>query len=278
MPECPICSSFVQSPKEAVNFTGYDCPRCGRWGIDTDSSGIILLFARKIGEWDTQALHRRSRMSHILRRQQPAIDKYRWAKIPLGNLESWHLDEPLPPPSEQLDQLVIWLGKHQPSQAESAMVTAPAISAWIGTSITPGSSEAGLGWLLDQEKSAEFVEKRSDQNGSMRLRLRMQGWLQYGILMQGHAESRTALMAMKFGDQELDEVVKKCFGPAAKRAGFELRLITQRQPAGLIDDQLRVALRTSRFVVADITHGNNGAYWEAGFAEGTRAPGHLYLP
>jgi nucleoside 2-deoxyribosyltransferase len=40
----------------------------------------------------------------------------------------------------------------------------------------------------------------------------------------------------------------------------------------LIDDQLRVALRTSRFVVADLTHGNNGAYWEAGFAEGLGRP------
>ena len=44
------------------------------------------------------------------------------------------------------------------------------------------------------------------------------------------------------------------------------------QPAGLIDDQLRVHLRTARFVIADLTHGNNGAYWEAGFAEGLGRP------
>lgn len=56
------------------------------------------------------------------------------------------------------------------------------------------------------------------------------------------------------------------------RAGFELRLLTDGQPAGLIDDQLRVALRTSRFVIADLTHANNGAYWEAGFAEGLGRP------
>jgi hypothetical protein len=56
------------------------------------------------------------------------------------------------------------------------------------------------------------------------------------------------------------------------RADFELRILTDRQPAGLIDDQLRVALRASRFVIADLTHGNNGAYWEAGFAEGLGRP------
>jgi hypothetical protein len=75
-------------------------------------------------------------------------------------------------------------------------------------------------------------------------------------------------MAMQFGDAEFNRVVNDCFKPAVKAAGFELRLLTDGQPAGLIDDQLRVALRTARFVIADLTHANNGAYWEAGFAEG----------
>jgi hypothetical protein len=51
-------------------------------------------------------------------------------------------------------------------------------------------------------------------------------------------------------DPELQNVVEQCFKPAVGRAGFELRLITDGQPAGLIDDQLRVALRNSRFVLA----------------------------
>jgi nucleoside 2-deoxyribosyltransferase len=35
---------------------------------------------------------------------------------------------------------------------------------------------------------------------------------------------------------------------------------------------LRVEIRTSRFLIADLTHGNQGAYWEAGFAEGLGKP------
>jgi nucleoside 2-deoxyribosyltransferase len=35
---------------------------------------------------------------------------------------------------------------------------------------------------------------------------------------------------------------------------------------------MRTALRRSRFVFADLTHGNKGAYWEAGFAEGLGRP------
>jgi hypothetical protein len=64
---------------------------------------------------------------------------------------------------------------------------------------------------------------------------------------------------MEFGHEELDRIVNDYLKPAVARTGFELRVLTDRQPAGLIDDQLRVALRTSRFVIADLTHGNKGA-------------------
>jgi nucleoside 2-deoxyribosyltransferase len=40
----------------------------------------------------------------------------------------------------------------------------------------------------------------------------------------------------------------------------------------LIDDQIRVRIRASRFVIAELTHENRGVYWEAGFAEGLGRP------
>jgi hypothetical protein len=100
----------------------------------------------------------------------------------------------------------------------------------------------------------------------------MEGWEKYERLKTKEVESRTAFMALKFGQDELDRVVGECFRPAVKRTGFELRLLTDQQPAGLIDDQLRAAILASRFVIADLTHGSPGAYWEAGFGEGLGLP------
>ncbi len=71
-------------------------------------------------------------------------------------------------------------------------------------------------------------------------------------------------------------MLEVCFRPAVKRTGFELRILTDQQAAGLIDDQIRSGLLAARFVVADLTHGNPGAYWEAGYAEGRGIP-VLYL-
>jgi hypothetical protein len=48
--------------------------------------------------------------------------------------------------------------------------------------------------------------------------------------------------------------------------------MTDDQGAGLIDDQLRAAILASRFIIADLSHDNQGAYWEAGFGEGLGLP------
>jgi hypothetical protein len=131
---------------------------------------------------------------------------------------------------------------------------------------------SGLAWLLRQKEVNRLVENNASQSGPNWLLLTFEGWQRYEELKHKMVESRKAFMAMKFGDGELDRVVDECFKPAVVRTGFELRILMEAQPAGLIDDQMRVALRTSRFVIADLTHCNNGAYWEAGFAEGLGRP------
>src|SRR3972149_10978089 len=79
-------------------------------------------------------------------------------------------------------------------------------------------------------------------------------------------------MAMKFGDSILDRVVEEVFKPAVEKTGFDLYRLDDVLKAGLIDDRLKVEIRTSRFLIADLTHENRGAYWEAGFAQGLGKP------
>lgn len=222
----------------------------------------------KLGNWDARSVHLRSHLSHTVRRQQRSDGGL--VQIPLDGLEDWHLQAPLPQPSEQLDQLVLWLGDHQPSLGEFTQVPVLEISAWIGAAITQAAPGAGLQWLVSQENAVSLLESGDVQFRSMRLK--MAGWSRFEALKRGMVESRRVLMAMKFKDPELDRVVDDCFRPTVKRTGYELRVLTDQQPAGLIDDQLRVALRTSRFIIADLTHGSSGAYWEAGFAEGLGRP------
>jgi hypothetical protein len=207
-------------------------------------------------------------MSHRLRCMQRSDGTS--VSVVEDELPAFHLDDPLPSPAEQADRLILWIGDHQPTQEAAAEIQDQTLSAVIGTAITPNSN--GLSWLLMQEEVTRFLEHRGTLGEPVRLSLTFDGWRRYETLKRAQIESRTAFMAMKFGDPDLDRVVADHFKPAVKAAGFKLRPLTDGQPAGLIDDQLRVALRTSRFVIADLTHANNGAYWEAGFAEGLGRP------
>ena len=77
---------------------------------------------------------------------------------------------------------------------------------------------------------------------------------------------------MKFGDQVLDQIVDSVFKPSVKQAGFDLIKLDDEPKAGLIDDRLRVEIQSSQFLIADLSHDNPGAYWEAGYAEGLGKP------
>jgi hypothetical protein len=107
-----------------------------------------------------------------------------------------------------------------------------------------------LAWLVNQPAAELMIELLGD-----RMLLRMAGWERYHALKRAETVSRTAFMAMKFGDEELNHVIDHCFRPAVTRAGFELRVLTDSQPAGSIDDQLRVALRISREPGVELPNG-----------------------
>jgi nucleoside 2-deoxyribosyltransferase len=105
-----------------------------------------------------------------------------------------------------------------------------------------------------------------------RIRLTIDGWKAYIDLRKGKTEGKQAFMAMKFGDPMMDRIYLDHFKRAATDTGFELKRLDEGQAAGLIDDRLRVEIRKSKFLIADLTDHNNGAYWEAGYAEGLGKP------
>jgi hypothetical protein len=193
--ECPICATSLAAPRETVSWTGFECARCGRWSINLDAGGIEYSFTRQVGQWDTLAVRRRSWLSHTLRRLQPGTGAYRWADLPVAYLDSSYLDrQPMPSPAEQLDNLILAIGDQQPSIAESALISVPATSAWIGATIIRHSPGAALGWLLSVDSSQALFEDNGEVNAQKRLRLRMPGWDRYEQLKRGRVQSRRVIM------------------------------------------------------------------------------------
>ncbi len=85
-----------------------------------------------------------------------------------------------------------------------------------------------------------------------------------------HILSKFTFFARQFNNPDLDRLFDTCLRKAVQETGYELRTVTQR--AGLIDAVIEDEIRRCRFVVADLSNKNDGAYWQAGFAEGLGKP------
>ena len=103
--------------------------------------------------------------------------------------------------------------------------------------------------------------------------LSLDGWERYEEERRGEFDGNYGFIAMKFNDDELDEFVRNAVKPAIReQLGIDLVDLRDVEQAGIIDDIMRVKIRDAKFVIADLTHDNYGAYWEAGYAEGLGKP------
>lgn len=209
-----------------------------------------------------------AKLSHALYRM---TKRQQWAILTSELLDNILFKTELPRPQEQFENLILWLGDSQPSMGRAMQVPNEAIA------VVGAVDSAGLGYMVGQAIDAGLVSGNVQKMMSgdciiPSAQLTLNGWKWFEDLKRGKSSSRIAFMAMQFGDAELDGIYNDHFKAAVAATGFDLKRVDEGQPAGLIDDQLRVDIRQSRFLIADLTHQNRGAYWEAGFAEGLGKP------
>jgi hypothetical protein len=265
--KCPVCNSDVSKPEQWAISIGnhgytYSCPRCGNYNIDPFALHLLKSLLdndQKIGV-----------LSHWIRTKHEVVET---EKILLTNdLIDKILKNPPPTPAEQADKFVLWLGNSKHPPGELVPVQPPTHQSIMG-STTPEGFQLVLYDLIDKGILQGHKTATMGAPGQALVTLSIDGWQYYEQLRRGASDSRKAFMAMEYGNTELDKIVEDVFKLAVKQTGFDLfKLVDRPQPAGLIDDRLRVEIRTSRFLVADLTHGNRGAYWEAGYAEGLGKP------
>ena len=107
----------------------------------------------------------------------------------------------------------------------------------------------------------------------LNVNLSLDGWNQYAAEKRGELSGDYGFLARKFNDPELDNFVHDVLKPTIEEStGYKLRDMNDVSRAGVIDNIIRIEIRDAKFVLVDLTHDNNGAYWEAGYAEGLGKP------
>jgi hypothetical protein len=260
---CPVCKSDLLEPSSKAgdrNAIRFSCPRCGSFVLSRTL--VATLPHVTASHKDASA-----KLSHALRRAQEANREAEFSTATISEV----LKRPLPRPQEQADLLIRWLAQNVPGPGEIVGLSPTAHGGIVGS-----KSNGGFALVLDHLfASGLLIGERHKAIGdyvSATATLSFSGWEYYENLTKGGAAYRKAFIAMKFGEPALEGVLETVFKPAAKKAGFDLFKLDDVPKAGLVDDRLRVEIQTSDFVIADLTHDNLGAYWEAGYAEGLGKP------
>jgi hypothetical protein len=273
MEGCPICGLPSVTRTDFGVKKVCDCPRCGDFRMAIEVAQDIPTMRRTPASV--------ARLSYYCRRAQRTGDQ---AAIDPAFVDA-ALKEVLPTPAERLDNLILALGIRDLDGGSFIDIHPERFQGIIGCVQPAGVSFIAaeairLGLAVNQGPNKEFGSgwisianaKATHSTGGFHLRLTMGGWRRYEDLTRSGGVGSTAFMAMKFGDSDLDALIEEHVRPAVLATGFTLRRLNDHPKAGLIDDRLRVEIRACRFLLADLTHANAGAYWEAGFAEGLGKP------
>ncbi len=254
---CPVCTESAVFVSESTGgLDTIDCSRCGDFYIprairDRFSAGAV----------STQ----RAVVSHFIRKLYMADDLQR-VFITVDLLQEF-LQRKLPTAAEAMDSTLLWLtdkADGRPGAAVTFKFTDPEFLATVGL-----VDRTELKWIIDS-LSSQGVVTYGTSGDVVHTVPTPKGWQHAEELRRAHVASRYAFFARRFENPTLSRVVDDCIRPAVERTGFELRLATQR--AGLIDATIEDEIRRCRFLIADLSDDNAGAYWEAGFAEGLGKP------
>lgn len=255
---------------EGRNWPGwqFDCPHCSVFVVEQLEYHHLLgyLNADKVPGVATTSLQAKRQcavMAHALRRMAAS------AKIPVitdGMTLRILQEDRLPTLTEQRDNLLRWLG--------TELEIGPAYSfGYDGVGARVGSASPGAFLLLLESMTADgFLHGKHGAGPHGEFRLAYRGLERLEQLERATPSGYNAFMALKFEDAVLNQIVDDYFKPAVKDTGFELYRLDDKPEAGLIDARLRNEIRNCRFLIADLSHANLGAYWEAGYAEGVGKP------
>lgn len=92
------------------------------------------------------------------------------------------------------------------------------------------------------------------------------GWARIDELQKNQTNNKNVFVAMKFGEDTVE--LRKELKQAISEAGYFPVLIDEVQYNGQIVPEMLYQIQESRFVIAELSHHNNGAYYEAGYALG----------
>lgn len=291
---CPICNTgkIVCAPEPASFYTFYACPVCGQYRL-------------YYGDHELRSFNKNHLASFLAYNGFPysTNEKRCYTTLTQEECEKKELDHadepehthlvPLIPQiidawysktfAEKVDSILLYLGQHTSHWGDKISLTKEQYySAFFidrydydeyGNPKARNAIEMNqqAQFMLNYLVSSHYIETSTLHAGeTVLLTLQPEGYARVDHLQRSNDNSKDVLVAMQFGKEtrELREAIRT----GITNAGYHAIFIDEVEHNDQITPELLKHIRMSRFVVVDLSHQNNGAYFEEGYAMGLGKP------
>ena len=149
-----------------------------------------------------------------------------------------------------------------------------AMKMWRAMAWSESSELREVFFLTKYLEEKSWIKKNSTADPEIRIHVSIDGYRHINDSIKT-VDPAQAFVAIWF-DDEMTNAYEEGIKKAVESAGYTPMRIDKKPDVNKIDDEIIAEIRRSRFLVADFTHGKDGArggvYFEAGFAYGLGLP------
>ena len=292
---CPVCGcAATSSPDYEHLAVFYECPVCGRFEMKylTGNSQLNRNHLSAYLTYHKFDPQKPDEYRYHTMLDKEYCDKYRQefdqgknicgcpVHMDAEMVENWYPKTF----AERIDLILLYFGTHIPHIGQSIDFKFEELcsiffvdrweynQSWIARKQNEYSYE--MDYMSDylSEQGLIVCSKHYLETDSMykfNISLTPKGYARVDELQKNSAYGRSVLVAMSFQNTEsLREAIRK----GIQDAGYVAIFIDEVQHNDFITPELLKHIKDSKFIVVDLTHQNNGAYFEEGYAMGLGKP------
>ncbi len=300
--KCPACTSQAYCLQEG-DFAFFSCPVCGKFELQSPVDKCNTINPNHLAAYLVYHCYKSdgSRLKTEFRyhtvRNKEWCDQYR-KEFDNGSKEQGrpvHMDSDIIESwypknfSERIDKILLYIAKHTEHIGQALKLSANQLLSvlfvdkhmldTIALSPTRGQ------WLERKEEEyvpeVNYMLKFLMRNNYIETKpficpephaivLTPEGYTRVDELQKNTVNSRSVFVAMKFGEDT--KPLREAIRQGIVDAGYIAVFIDEVPHNNYITPEILKHIRDSKFVVVDLTHKNNGAYFEEGYAMGLGKP------
>ena len=293
--ECPICKS--KSDAQVMNDRDskfFACPVCGRFEYGEDDSREInenhlssylfyhAFYGSQPKERRYHATISKEACDAFRKKAENSDVPYRMpVHMDSDIVEAWY------PKSfaERVDDVLLYIFNHTEHMGKAISLSFQGMLSLLFVDRKEQDRFSGVtSWRDDEEcrDEAKYLLNylkdnalitykfiKADEN-ELSLTLAPKGYARVDEMQKNTLNGRNVLVAMKFGDDTMR--LREAIRAGIIAADYIAIFIDEAPHNNFITPELLKHIRDSKFVVVDLTHNNNGAYFEEGYAMGVGKP------